>query len=320
MPISQDNSSDKMNDNDNNKLIEFLKSVPIPDVIKYNALTALSKGIGRIIDGLFDIPVAHLENKAKIIRAKGDGEVNVIRAASEAVTNSFKTESSLADRALSHFGRSIIESQINREKTAVKVVTQLQSMELKVDTKDKIDEDWLTIFWNLSSTKSSEEIHEILAKILTKEVVQPKSVSPSTLYLLSVLTTDLGNALSRLCNISIDDGKACYVIHPHVFDFQNIGPLDEYGVSYDDLFELDGAGLIRSAETIMFNYADDLPVFDKVNYAGLQAEINLIGKQVRLIQFTKSGRELRNLMELTENKSYTKTLKEMLPDSIIIGE
>jgi hypothetical protein len=96
--------------------------------------------------------------------------------------------------------------------------------------------------------------------------------------------------------------------------------LDDYGVSYDDLFELDGAGLIRSAETIMFNYADGHPEFEKVNYAGLKAEISFVGKQVQLIQFTKSGRELRNLIELTENKKYTTTLKENLKDSFKIIE
>jgi vacuolar-type H+-ATPase subunit E/Vma4 len=300
------------------KVSEFFKNIPIPDVIKYNAITALSKGIGKIIEGAFDIPSAYLENKAKIIRAKGDAEVKIITAASDSAANLFKTDSQLANRALNRFGQEIIESQINREKIAAKAMNHLQSMEVKEEVIEKINDDWLTIFWNLSSTKSSEEVQEILAKILSKEIVKPKSVSPNTLNLLSVLTSDLGNALSRLSNLSIDDGKSCYVIHPNIFPFQNIGPLDDYDVSYDDLFELDGAGLIRSAEALMLNYAAGQPEFELVNYAGLKADLSLVGAQVYLIQFTKSGRELRNLIDLTENKVYTQKLKEKLKDSFTL--
>lgn len=302
----------------NNKVSEFFKNIQIPDVIKYNAISAFSKGLGKIIEGAFDIPSAYLENKAKIIRAKGDAEVKIIAVASDSAANLFRTDSDLANRALSRFGQEIIESQINREKTAAKTMNQLQSMEVKEEVIEKIDDDWLTIFWNLSSTKSSEDVQEILAKILSKEIVKPKSVSPNTLNLLSVLTSDLGNALTRLSNLSIDDGKSCYVIHPNIFPFQNIGPLDDYDVSYDDLFELDGAGLIRSAEALMLNYAAGKPEFELVNYAGLKADLSLVGAQVHLIQFTKSGRELRNLIDLTENKVYTQRLKEKLKDSFTL--
>lgn len=302
----------------NNKIIEFFKSIPIPEVIKYNAITAFSKGIGKVIDGAFDVPVAYLENKAKVIRARGDAEVKLISSASDSAAALFQTDSELANRALSRFGKDIIESQINRENTASKTLTHLNSIEVKTDTTERINDDWLTIFWNLSSTKSSEEVQEILAKILTKEIVKPRSVSPNTLNLLSVLTSDLGHALSRLSNLSIDDGKSCYVIHPHVFAFQNIGPLEDYGISYDDLFELDGSGLIRSAETLMLNYAKGKSEFEKVNYAGMEAELNLVGAQVNLIQFTKSGRELRNLIELTENKKYTQALRDKFKDSFVI--
>jgi hypothetical protein len=305
----------KMNDNNDNKLAEFFKNLPIPDIIKYNALTALSKGVGKLIDGLFDIPIAKLENKAKVIRAKGNAEVTLINSAAEAAANIFKTDSDLAKRALHRFGKEIIEIQTNRERTAKKVINQLKDAKLKEDANERIDDDWLTIFWNLSATKSSEDVQQILARILTQEIIKPKSVSPNTLNLLSVLTTDIGLALARLSNISIDDGKKCFVIHPHVFAFQNIGPLDEYGISYDDLFELDGAKLIRSAETIMLNFKDGQPEFENVNYAGRNAEISLIGKQVNLIQFTKSGRELRNLIELKENMKYTETLKDKFKES-----
>ncbi|MFA6713442.1 MAG: DUF2806 domain-containing protein [Bacteroidales bacterium] len=307
-----------MNEQENNSL-DFLKNLPIPDLIKQNAITALSKGISKLITSVTDIPVAHLEGKAKLIRARADVEVKLIEAAANAAAELFKTDNELANRALYNFGRRIIEGQVNKDKIAFKTVHQLNSTYIEKDAKESIDNDWITIFWNLSETKSAEDVQEILAKILSKEIIKPRSVSPNTLQLLSVLTSDLGNSFSRLCNLSIEDDSTCFVIHPHVFSFQNIGPLNEYDVSYNDLFELDGAGLIRNAETIMFNYdADPDSTFEKVNYAGIPAELKVAGKQLRLIQFTKSGKELRNLISLKENKKYTAILLEHYGDAFRI--
>ncbi|MBF9221075.1 DUF2806 domain-containing protein [Hymenobacter ruricola] len=300
---------------------ELVKSMPIPDFIKNNVLTALSTGLGKIITSASDIPVAYFEQHSKIIRAEGDAKAKLITAAADSATKLFNTDSDLANRAFYHFGRKIVEQQFNREQVAVKMIGHLKDVEGNRIEDKKIDEDWLTQFWNLSETKSRDDVQEILSRILAKEVTNPGCISPYTLQLLSVLTSDIGNAFQRLSNLSIDDGTSCYIIHPNVFAFQNIGPLNDYDISYDDLFDLDGAGLIRSAETLMLNYSkreNDSIVFEQVNYAGLPLNIDLAGQQVRLIQFTKSGRELRNLLELTENKIYTEKIKSRLQDKFML--
>jgi hypothetical protein len=155
-------------------ILEKLKSILIPDAIKHNVITALSKGLGKLITAGINVPIAILEKKGNVIRAKGEAEVNQINAASEAAAKLFANNSDLANRALNHFAREIIESQVNRENVAIKVIENLKYTEFKNDTETNIDEDWLTQFWNLSSTKSNEEVQEILAKILTKEIIQPE--------------------------------------------------------------------------------------------------------------------------------------------------
>ena len=133
---------------------------------------------------------------------------------------------------------------------------------------------------------------------------------------------NLGQTFARFCRLSIDDGEWVYVIHPHVFSFQNIGPLDQYGISYDDLFDLDGAGLIRSAETLMMNFTEDPESKpEKFDYAGSTAYLNISGKQLHLLHFTKAGKELRRLLHLEPIPEYTKTLKERMgEDSFIVVE
>lgn len=305
-----------MTEQNNKGLIELIKNIPIPDIIKNNAITALAKGIGKIISSASDVPVAYFEQQSKLIRAKGDGKVQLIHSAAESAAKLFTTDSELTDRALYHFGKKIIEQQLNREEIANKTLKNLQNSPSNFTaTTKEIDEDWLTQFWSLSETKTKEDVQDILSKILTKEIFNPGSISPYTLQLLSVLTSEIGNTFNRFCNLSIDDGKSCYVIHPNVFTFQNIGPLDDYDISYDDLFDLDGAGLIRSAETLRLNYSkSETQQFEDVDYAGTYAQIDVSGKQLCLLQLTKSGRELRNLLQLTENKIYTGKLKALFGD------
>lgn len=299
----------------------LIKNMPIPEFIKHNAITALSTGIGKIISSATDVPVAYLEQHSKIMRAEGDAKVMLIASAANSASKLFNTDSDLANRAFYHFGRKLVEKQLNREQVASKMIEHLREIKTTPSEGKKLDEDWLTQFWNLSETKSRDDVQEILSRILANEIAHPGSVSPYTLQLLSVLTSDIGNSFQRLSNLSIDDGTSCYVIHPNVFAFQNIGPLHEYDVTYDDLFDLDGAGLIRSAETLMLNYSKrehDIIEYEQINYAGLPAQIDLAGKQVRLIQFTKSGRELRNLLMLNENKAYTEKIKSKLQNDFLL--
>ncbi|MEP2770599.1 MAG: DUF2806 domain-containing protein [Fulvivirga sp.] len=297
-------------------LLELIKSIPIPDIVKNNAITALAKGIGNIIKSASDIPVSYFNSISSEIKAKSDARIKLINSSSDEAAKLFKTDSDLANRALNYFGSRIVEEQLNRESVALKTIDNLNKKSGIESNNKKIDPDWIAQFWRLAETKTKHDVQEILANILTKEIVSPNSVSPNTLQLLTILTSDIGSAFQRLCNISIDDGQRCFVVHPNVFAFQNIGPLNDYEVTYDDLFELDGANLIRSAETLMLNYSkSDKEEYEVVDFAGQPYELDVSGKQLHLIQFTKSGRELRNLMDLTPNKEYLKSIIEKLGDA-----
>ena len=66
----------------------------------------------------------------------------------------------------------------------------------------------------------------------------------------------------------------------------------------------------------MVNYAEDASAEpEAVNYAGCPARLNLAGQQVRLLQFTQAGRELRNLLAMELNEKYTEALRERLKDA-----
>ena len=149
--------------------------------------------------------------------------------------------------------------------------------------------------------------------MLASEVNGPEASSPQTLQVLAILPGDVARRFQHFCRLSIDDGKDVYVIHPSVFMFQNIGPLKEYGVSYDDLFEFDDCRLLRSAKTQMLNYAENPEASpEMVDHAGREALLNLSGKQVQLLQFTSAGKEIRRLLSLSPVPPYTQVLQERL--------
>ena len=301
-------------------LMEFLDNIPFPGIIKNNAVTALAKGVGKIITSASNIPVSYFDAISSEITAKSNAKIKLIESSADEASKLFKTDPELANRALSYFGSRIIEEQVNRESVAIMTISNLNSVSISDCKEAIIDENWVTQFWRLAETKTKNDVQEILSKILTKEIIKPQSVSPNTLQLLSVLTSDLGNSFQRLSNLSIDNGESCFVIHPTVFDFHNIGPLDDYDVTYNDLFELDGANLIRSAETLLVNFKEsENDEYEIVNYAGLTSELDVSGHQFHLIQFTKAGRELRNLFKLVPNLRYTVKLKEKLGESFRIS-
>lgn len=222
----------------------------------------------------------------------------------------------LAERALKSNGIKLIEEQINKDNIAIKTFDILQdpnSIKRIGTEKQEINPDWLTAFWNLAATKTDKDVQEILSKILADEILKPKSISLHTLQTLSILTSKIGESFSRLSNLSIDDNDSVFVIHPHVFSFQKIGPLDDYNISFNDLLDLDGAGLIRSTETITIQYGESK--IEEVDYAGKSALLDISGKQLKLIFFTNAGKELRRLLTLEPIDNYTQEISRILGDS-----
>jgi hypothetical protein len=156
---------------------------------------------------------------------------------------------------------------------------------------------------------------------LAKEIYQPGSISPLTLGAITKLSPRAAKAFEHFCRLSIKHSEDVFVIHPSVFAFQNIGPLDQFGVSFDDLYELEAYGLIRSAETIMYNYtvAPDAPP-DQIEYGGQPALLNFSGLQLHQLRFSRVGREIRQLLHLTPLPNYTSALREKFSTAFVFDQ
>jgi hypothetical protein len=167
-------------------------------------------------------------------------------------------------------------------------------------------------------TSWGARLSRVLARLLTKEIYQPGCISPLTLGVITKLSPRAAKTFEHFCRLSIKHAEDVYVIHPAVFHFQNIGPLDQFGVSFDDLYELEAYGLIRSAETIMYNYTvvPDAPP-DQIEYGGQPAQLNFSGLQIHQIRFSRIGREIRQLLHLSPLPEYTAALREKFSTAFV---
>ncbi|MCF8245508.1 MAG: DUF2806 domain-containing protein [Saprospiraceae bacterium] len=296
--------------------INFLRELTIPDWVVNNVILALGKGIFGLVTEATNLPKNYLSNINQQLLLKGEIRRDFLKKASEEYLPFLNGNPDLAERALKSNGIKLIEEQINKDNIAIKTFDILQdpnSIKRIGTEKQEINPDWLTAFWNLAATKTDKDVQEILSKILADEILKPKSISLHTLQTLSILTSKIGESFSRLSNLSIDDNDSVFVIHPHVFSFQKIGPLDDYNISFNDLLDLDGAGLIRSTETITIQYGESK--IEEVDYAGKSALLDISGKQLKLIFFTNAGKELRRLLTLEPIDNYTQEISRILGDS-----
>ncbi len=281
-----------------------------------NAIKALSRGIGawyepigRARSAKADRFVANERAQTIIDLARKSVELSELQKQFGISTDSL--QDSQSSRAFSYLIEDASRRQDTREKLIEIVASEIASSPPEKDTDAQIEDDWLTRFWKMAEDISNDQIQLFLARLLAREIVRPGSISPLTLNVLSTLTPHAAARFEHFCRLSIRESNNVYVIHPNVFSFQNIGPLDAFGVNYEDLYELEAYGLIRSAETIMYNFtAVDDASATPINYAGKAAALNFSSLQLHQLRFTEAGKELRELLLLAPVPEYTQTLRD----------
>jgi hypothetical protein len=286
-----------------------------------NIVKALSRGVGQLYSPLGRVREAKADAKIDEIRAKASINREKSRFELQKLHEYADDENHqpLEKRAIAYLIEDTSRKQSNREKIAEAFIAELGYNIPYKDAERAIEDDWLTQFWKYVENVDNRDVHAFYARLLSGEVAKPRSVSPLTLRTLSVIGQEVAEEFQRFSSLSIDDGKDVYVIHPHVFAFQSIGPLDQYGISYDSLFEMEAYGLIRSAQTMLLNFSEDAEAKpNRVDYAGSTAFLNLAGKQIQQLRFTRAGREIRRTMLLKPIAAYTETLKNILKDAFTL--
>lgn len=246
------------------------------------------------------------------IRKDADAEAYAIK-----VTEKAKAEAAAEKRLIEieteeRIARRIAAKEIRRQDNIDYVVERAaQNLLEEGDISDKpVDVDWAARFFEYAQDISVEEMKDLWARILAKEVQKPSSFSLRTLDVLRNISVEEARAFERVANFIIVDSYF-YLLGDEEL-------LSRLGVSYMDVALLTECGILQPGEFSMNNYYSSPETDSTFNAFNGKYWIKIrIPKQSRNITFpikmlSKVGRELLNLVEIEGDKDYIIAFAEIL--------
>ncbi len=213
--------------------------------------------------------------------AKAEAEANLIKAKSEIEITD------LHRRAMHRFVEEEATRQENMETITEKAIPRLE------DDSDpsKMEDDWVTNFFDKSRIVSDSEMQDLWASILAGEANAPGTYAKRTVNFLGDLDKRDAELFSALCRFGWFIGN----FTPLIFD-PEASIYNDKGLNFNTLTHLDSIGLIQFNNLSGFNLKG-LPKTFAVSYCGQPVTLtmeNEQGNQISIggVLLTQVGREL----------------------------
>lgn len=239
--------------------------------------------------------------------AKAEAKADLIRAESEIQITD------LHRRAMQRFVEEEAVRQKNMEAITEKAIPHIQEQ----SDPSKMDDDWITNFFDKSRIVSDSEMQDLWAKVLAGEANQAGSYSKRTVNFLSDLDKSDAEHFRSLCGFGWIVGS----FTPLIFDSE-AAIYKNHGITFDVLTHLDSIGLIRF-ESFSGFARTGLPQKFFVSYCNRPLELTLKGKKEKALSIghvllTTIGKELARVSDaqgIPEFYDYAKDKwKQYLPD------
>ena len=208
-------------------------------------------------------------------------------------------------------GRRFLLEQKARQENLSATVTEASLS--AIEAPQSVEPGWFLRWMDISQTVSKQDIRTILAKILSGEVTNSNSFSLRTLDVVKNLSKNELELFQIFCNISFSipvtgDSLTCVICEP----FGNPGDngLKDLGLSYTNLTTLQDAGLIKSDLNSWRQFS--IPVMLQLPFTlgssqhalSSTGETTEVVHQVKILNFTTVGIELRSVMQIGFNETY----------------
>ena len=231
--------------------------------------------------------------------AKAESEASLIKATSEIEITD------LHRRAMSRFVEEEATRQENMEDITKKSIPYLD----KESDPSKMDNDWVTNFFDKSRIISDDEMQNLWAQVLAGEANSPGTYSKRTVNFLSSLDKKDAELFQSLCRYCWHIGEFI----PLVFDAQN-SIYNKNGINFDTLSHLDSIGLISFGGITGYN-KQGLPKTFSVLYCGKPLVLTMQGEKDNTISignalFTKIGHELLKISQSQSVDGFEDYVKE----------
>lgn len=222
----------------------FAQGVPIPPSI----VKRLRVGIGRLIDGSFDVLAGSLSRK----NARAEFEEKIQQAVVTKIAQSGSTELAQSSPAVT---TAVAMSMLNDyglkfDNKAATAQFALENLKKEPPLHDEsptseISVDWLNYFSDIAGQKSDPEMQQLMGRILAGEIRKPGSFSPLTISVLSTLSIPVAKKFELLCSVSVEMQGMSIILTDIFPNFLSKG-IPEIGFTYVDLLALRSHQLLAS--------------------------------------------------------------------------
>jgi hypothetical protein len=157
----------------------------------------IQQAIGRLIYAAADIPTAKLQQWAQNIRSDTAVQTELTTAIALKAKAVATEDPALIDRAVERWTRQLGKRQSARESVAARTLALLAETGIPPEA-EAPSEEFMGLFEDVAEKASSEELADLLARILAGEIRKPRSVSRRTLQIAAILDAEIVNALNTI--------------------------------------------------------------------------------------------------------------------------
>lgn len=167
------------------------------------AISRLVTGVVAVPEAALQIPVAFLEGITQRIRSDTEARKQLSATVLKDVKRLAAADESLTNRALQRWTSNLESKQRNIEEVAARTIELMADQELP-ETADAPSEEFMGPFGDIAENASSDEMADLLARILAGEIHQPGTFSRRTLQTVATLDQRSVTALVECLPYLID--------------------------------------------------------------------------------------------------------------------
>lgn len=270
--------------------------VPVPPSI----VKRFRIGVGRLIDGSFDLLAGSLERKNARLDFGAKLQEAVVKEIAKSGANDLAEKSpnisgAVALSMLSDYGLKLENKAAVAQQAFQELAKEPISQDEAPDA--EISADWLNYFSDIAAQKSDPEMQRLMGQILAGEIRKPGSFSPITVSVLSTLTTPVAQKFEQLCRLTVEMNGVSFVL-TNIFPDFLIKGIPEIGLTYVDVLNLRTHQLLANERGSGWKLAPR--VAHTISNCGrnffLLATGNGVDQNIPMALFSQVGIEMRRLV------------------------
>jgi hypothetical protein len=184
--------------------MEIAKEVAEGGLLRLVTSKPIQQAIGRLVSGAADVPIAYLESWAQRVRSDTLARKQITSVVAVAAKVLAVADNDLAKAGLDRWMNKLKVRQGSVDEVATRTIGVLAEEEIPYGAAVP-EEDFMRMFEDIAERASSENVADLLARILAGEIRKPHSVSLRTLQVVTVMDQAIVAALKEIAPFCLDN-------------------------------------------------------------------------------------------------------------------